>query len=212
MSYSVKGDVERLGVGWSPEVENLVKSIGTTTQDNKLQQLRSARKCATTYNTLMYISIVLGPVSAVISGIGVTLHPDAPTLFPVVSSIIAFVAGVFTAIVRFSSLDERSVEHKLAAAQYTRLEGNIRRQLSLPHTLRQSAPLYLQWADKTFDEVFTSSPLLSTSVNRRDEFIVSPHNDLDVVTPRSPLSNRNPASIHQVLRCINEAGSTGDIL
>jgi hypothetical protein len=156
---------------WSSASENIAQKIGADAQDNKIHQLRAARRCAHDYSKLMCVGVALGPLSAVITGIGMTLNPEAPVLFPVVSSIVAFAAGIVTAVARFSSLDEKSVEHKLAAGQYARLEGNIRRQLAMPRPLRQAASKYLRWADKTFDEVFASSPLVEGCAARTAVYV-----------------------------------------
>jgi len=65
------------------------------------------------------------------------------------------------AILRFGKYDESSTSNKQAAARYTSLESNVRRQLSLYRKDRIDADKYMDWLETKYEELFLSAPLLS---------------------------------------------------
>ena len=163
----------REGLHWTPESEAVVQNIGIETRCRKDKQMQAARRMRCKYNLLIYTSIILGPMSAVVSGIGVSLNPEEPSFFPIIASIIAFVSGVLSAIVKFSRLDEQSSEHKRAANLYKRLENSVRIQLTLPRNIRDPVTEYLRSVQYTLEEITKCAPLLSTSIHTDGEFVVN---------------------------------------
>lgn len=157
-------DRELPGMDWTSQLEKRIKILGESAMWYKLMHIEAARKSFNLYNSLMYCSIIMGPAAAVISGIGVTLNPEAPTLFPVISSIVAFIAGVFPAIVKFAKFDQVADAHIKASAKFTSLESNIRRQLMAPRAIRKDASQYSEYINFSYDNLISSSPLLPRQI------------------------------------------------
>jgi hypothetical protein len=147
-------------VSWNAALEEVTRTVGENSQGYKFMHIKAARSNLKRYEFLMYMSIFLGPLSAVISGVGMSLQPDPPAVFDIISSIIAFIAGIFTAIVKFGKFDQSAISHKLAASKYTSLESNVRRQLTLPRNVRIASVNYISWLNTVYDELFISSPLI----------------------------------------------------
>lgn len=164
---SASPKLEMYATSWTIQLETAAKIIGERAQGFKIMHIQASKRHRSTYNRLMYLSIVFGPLAAIISGIGVTLYPDDPSLFPVISSIIAFLAGIFVSVVKFSKFEQSASAHKLAAAKYTSLENNVRRQLTLPRNVRTNAARYTHWLSTSYDDLFLASPLIDTHIVRR---------------------------------------------
>jgi hypothetical protein len=141
-----------------------VKKIGEKSTGYKIMHIKSSRNVSKKYNWLMYSGIVLGPLAALLSGIGVTLHPETEVTFPIISACLAFMSGIVVSISKFGKLEENGSSHKLAASKYTSLESNVRRQLSLCRIDRVSAGQYLEWIGNSFDELFLASPLIAAKI------------------------------------------------
>jgi hypothetical protein len=149
---------------WNSKMEVVTRSIGENSQGYKFMHIRAAQTDMKYYEILMYLGIIMGPLSAVISGIGMSLRPEAPTTFPIISSIVGFIAGILTTVVKFSKFDQVASAHKLAASKYTSLESNVRRQLSLPRDVRIDSMTYIQWLNTSYDELFLASPLIPDKI------------------------------------------------
>jgi hypothetical protein len=155
---------ENKTVSWSESIEKNVLNIGEKSKGYKIMHIKTAREISWKYDFLMYSGIILGPMSGLLSGIGATLNPDAPTTFPIISACVAFISGIVVAITKYGQFEEKSSHHKLAASKYTSLESNIRRQLSLCRSDRINAGEYLEWIGNSFDELFLASPLVATKI------------------------------------------------
>ena len=92
---------------WTEAIEDSVKVIGEKSKGYKIMHMENSRKANKLYNWLMYTGICLGPLAGLISGIGTTLNPEAPSLFPVISSCVAFLSGVSVAIIKFGKYEEK---------------------------------------------------------------------------------------------------------
>lgn len=149
---------------WSHLTEIAAKDIGERSQGYKIMHIKSSYKSKLTYDYIMYTCIILGPLSGLISGIGVTLNPNAPTTMPIISSVIAFVSGILIAVTKFGKFEEEASAHKLAASKYTSLESNIRRQLAMSRTTRIDPGQYLEYIGKSYEDIFLASPLLPKGI------------------------------------------------
>lgn len=151
-------------VSWTGIMEKNVKEIGEKAKGYKIMHIQQAHKVSNKYKMLMYLGICLGPLSALLSGIGATLNPDAPVKFPIASACAGFIAGIVVAITKFGKLEEKSSHHKIAASKYTSLESNIRRQLILCRNNRVNAAKYIEWIGNSFDDLFMASPLINKNI------------------------------------------------
>lgn len=151
-------------VNWTSIMEKNVKEIGEKANGYKIMHIQQARKVSKKYKCLMYLGICLGPLSALLSGIGATLNQDAPVKFPIASACAGFIAGLVVAITKFGKFEEKGSHHKIAASKYTSLESNIRRQLMLCRNNRVNAAKYIEWIGNSFDDLFLASPLITRKI------------------------------------------------
>lgn len=151
-------------VNWTSIMEKNVKEIGEKAKGYKIMHIQQAHKVSNKYKYLMYLGIFLGPLSALLSGIGATLNQDAPVKFPIASACVGFIAGLVVAITKFGKFEEKSSHHKIAASKYTSLESNIRRQLMLYRNHRVNAAKYIEWIGNSFDDLFMASPLITRKI------------------------------------------------
>ena len=149
-------------VEWNDKLEFAAKDIGENSKGYKLMHIAEAQKASTTYNRLMILGMCMGPFSGVISGIGVAV-PSTPAI-PIIATILGFLAGIIVAIIRFGKYDEYSLANKQAAARYTSIESNVRRQLSLYRFDRVPPTAYMEWLETKYEELFLSAPLLPAGV------------------------------------------------
>lgn len=148
---------------WTDRIENTLKEIGESCTGYKWMNIYAAKKTLRKYNILMYSSIVLGPISGVLSAVA-GKYEDYSDRLNVIITIFGFLSGVVSAMIKFSKLGEKSTSYKSVAAKYASLEGNIRRQLSLCRDDRVNPGEYLEYISTSFDELFTSAPLLSDNI------------------------------------------------
>lgn len=150
-------------VRWNKSQEAAAKRIGESAKGLKIMHINVARTTSRIYECLMIVSIVLGPAAGTMDVIG-SAYPDSVEIFLIISATISFLSGILIAVVKFASLDEESIAHKTAAAQYTSLESNVRRQLALYRDNRPNPEKYLTWITDRYDELFASSPLIPRRV------------------------------------------------
>lgn len=151
-------------VYWNEDLENTVQTLGEYSQGYKIMHIEAAQQNVKWYNMFMFASIFLGSTAGVLSGVGMTLNKDAPITFPLISSIVSFLAGLCSAVVKFSNFDEAASAHKVAASRYTSLEHNVRRQLALPRENRAASMAYVTWLNSAYDDLFLGCPLISPDV------------------------------------------------
>jgi hypothetical protein len=171
--------------GWNDRLETIVKNIGETSKSYKLMHINVSLQAERQYTNLMYASVILGPLSGVVAGIGITVNGGV--VFPVCVSIIGFLSGVVGIILKFGKYEQVKSSNKLAASRYTSLESNIRRQLSLYRNNRVDPQSYIAWVSKSFDELFLASPLIPNDIYDRytelakEQGIVLPQHYSDVI-------------------------------
>lgn len=140
---------------WSDGIEKILKEIGDSCQGYKWMNIFAAKRSARIHNALMYTVIVIGPLSGIL-----TTLSDEHQYFTVFVTILSFLSGALSAVTKFTRLERKSALHKSIAAKYASLEGNIRRQLNLSKTERVHAGDYLDWVSTSFDDLFSSTPLI----------------------------------------------------
>jgi hypothetical protein len=149
---------------WDTRIESTILKIGRDAIGLKIMHIDVARRNSKIYEILMILGIALGPVSGVLSTIGSALDPETDALIPIVSSVFGFMSGILIALVKFGGYDKVSSANKSAAAKYTSLESNVRRQLILYRDKRTDANKYLEWISKSYEELVMASPLIPQSV------------------------------------------------
>jgi hypothetical protein len=151
---------------WSDSIENVIKDIGETCKGYKWMNIFAAKKITTKYNYLMYLIILIGPASGVLSAL---TYNNSDTSHPIqlVVVITSFVTGVISAIIKYAKFEQKIVNHKNMAAKFASLESNIRRQLSLYRNERVNAGEYLEWVSVSFQDLFASAPLMPEVVYKK---------------------------------------------
>lgn len=153
---------KRRNISWDKNIEKNILSIGEKAHGYRLMHIQESRNMSHIYEQLMYSGILLGPLAALLSGIQTIIAPDDSDVYlPIAVTCIGFISGIVVAITKYGKFEEKSSSHKLAASKYTSLESNVRRQLILSRNNRVNAEEYLEYIGKSFDELFTSSPLVA---------------------------------------------------
>lgn len=205
-SSDLETQQRQLHVCWSNKLEDVTRIVGENSQGYKFMHIEASRNNMRSYEIFMYLSICFGPLSAVITGIGISLQPDAPTLFPIISGVVAFVAGIFTTIVKFGKFDQSASSHKLAASKYTSLESNVRRQLTLPRDIRIDSVNYIHWLNTAYDELFMASPLIPDIIVRRynknalKSGISTPTKQHNIITINTDYENNTIADLNNCMK------------
>lgn len=148
---------------WSESIETTLKDIEKSCENFKLLNIFAARKNERKYNFLMYCSIVLGPLTGVISA---SLNTDSEynSQLSVIVTVFSFLTGMCSAINKFSEFGDKALVYKNIASKYASLEINIKRQLSLEKVDRINSSEFLEWVSNSYDELFNTTPLVSDSI------------------------------------------------
>jgi len=150
-------------VVWSDKVEKVISDIQVSCEGYKWMNLYSAGQLETRFTILMYLLIVIGPISGILSSVATFDYQKYRDLQNVIT-VFSFLSGVLSAVAKFTKFQERCITHKSMASKYASLEANIRRQLSLNREDRVNAGEYLEWCSIMFDELFSSTPLMSPEI------------------------------------------------
>jgi hypothetical protein len=173
---SIERETKYPNIVWNSSIEHDVKDIGEKSKGYKIMHIQESIKMTQIYTNLMYTGITLGPLAGLLSGIGSSLNPDAPVIFPIISACVAFISGIVVAVTKYGKFEEKVLHHKTAASKYTGLESNVRRQLVLERKDRVNPVEYLEYIGGNFDELFETSPLVSKYVYN-DYVKVAKNND-----------------------------------
>ena len=146
---------------WTDNIEKILKEMGESCLGYKWMNVYAAKKNDYRYSILMYISILIGPVSGVLSAVSTQNKTE---FLQVIITVFSFMSGLISAIIKFSEFGEKATSYKATASKYASLEGNIRRQLSLSREDRVNAGEYLEWVSISYDELFSASPLISDDI------------------------------------------------
>ena len=158
---------------WNSKLEKVLNVIGKQCENYKNTHQNISLDCEKKYSSLMLTSIILAPLSAIISAIGVSSGNNNSTMFyyTTTSTIINFATGIIVSVIKFSKFDKVSNAHMMAASRYISLGNNIKRQLLLDYRDRVPAKDYLEWVIKNFDDLYTSSPVVSDDIlNKYSKF------------------------------------------
>ncbi len=179
---------EERSVRWNSRLEEAAKDIGESSKSYKLMHIEEAQQATTIYNGLMIAGIVTGPLAGIVTSVGTAIAIEGNTMVAcnIVSIILGFISGIIVSVIKFGRYEEMSNANKQAAARYTSIESNVRRQLSLFRTDRVAASPYMEWLEAKYDELFLSAPLLPASAydkfsNRAEELGLKIPNRYDSV-------------------------------
>lgn len=151
---------------WSENIENTIKEIQHNCEIYKFMNIESALKFSFRYDIILYCLIALGPIAGILSAISILFEEHAKAI-QIIVTICSFVGGAFSSIIKFSKIEQKIISYKSVATKYASLEGNIKRQLSLPKEDRVNAGQYLEWVSISFDELFNSTPLMPDNVYKK---------------------------------------------
>lgn len=149
---------DRFPIRWNAKLEAEAKNIGESAQGYKLMHIIQAQYSNKIYKSLMMVGIISGPTVGFIIGINTVIGESL--ILSLIAMIISFLSGIVIAIVKFGKYNEVSSANKKAAARYTSIESNVRRQLNLYRVDRKPSTVYLDWLETKYEEIFTSAPLL----------------------------------------------------
>ena len=149
---------------WSDTIEKALLNIAESCKGYKWMNIFSAKRESFRYDILMYSLIILGPLSGILSSSSSSTSSSKDNILQIFVTVFSFSTGMFSAVIKYSKFDEKSLIYKTIASKYGSLESNIRRQLSLEKTDRVNAGEYLEWISNNYDSLFSSSPLISDDV------------------------------------------------
>lgn len=172
-----------ISTNWNNKIETVVKNIGETCKIYKIMHITVAQKTTKIYNILMFLGIIFGPTSGILSGY--TYISDKYDIIGIIGSIIAFISGIIVSIIKFSNYTEEIILNKEASSKYSLLESNIRRQLSLYRNDRIEPMQYMEWLENKFDEIFNTYPLIPIDlynkyIEQHDSLILPYQLEIDV--------------------------------
>lgn len=149
---------------WNSNIESVVKEIGEKAKGYKLMHLFQAQRYNTCYNFLSITGIILGPLAGLLSGIEVALYPNENPVLPILVTIFGTISGILAAAIKFGKYDEMSNSNKTAAARYTSIESNVKRQLSLNREQRISSKEYMNWLELKYEDLQMAAPLIKPQI------------------------------------------------
>ena len=149
---------------WNSKTEEVAQHIGEDAKGYKLMHIKQAQQSSTMYNRLTIAGIVLGPMAGILSVINQTLGIQNNAAISIIEILLGFISGIIVAIIKYGKYDEASNANQSAAARYTSIEANVRRQLCLYRSNRIDAKNYLEWLETKYEEILISAPLLSSSI------------------------------------------------
>jgi hypothetical protein len=164
---------EEVNTKWNSKLEKVLKVIEKQCENYKNTHQNIALDCDKKYSVLMLTSIILAPLSGIISTIGAAVDKEDISMFyyTTTSTIISFATSILVSVIKFSKFDKSSNAHTLAASRYISLGNNIKRQLLLDYRDRVPAKEYLDWVIKNFDDLYTSSPIVADDIlNKYSKF------------------------------------------
>jgi hypothetical protein len=147
---------------WNDKIELVVKNIGEMSTGYKIMHIEVAQNSFKSYKKYMMLGIILGPLAGTLSSIGAIIESNL--IIPIIVTVISFLSGIIVAIIKFGKFEELTSVNKNAAAKYTSLECNVRRQLSLFRNNRINPIKYMEWLETKFDELFSAAPLIPTEI------------------------------------------------
>jgi hypothetical protein len=139
---------------WNENIENNIKNIANFCKNYTELNIKKSKNYITKYNFLIYLVIFLPPFS------GFLLTLDYEVL-KVPITIITFISGIISTIIKYSNFEHKSLIHKNLANKFISLENNINRQLLLCKEDRINDIKYLEWINHSYEELFNTMPIES---------------------------------------------------
>ena len=147
-------------MSWDINTEKHLNKISFESQYYKNIHYRKFENYKCKYDILMYLAIICGPLSGMIISISYSLDSEDEPIYVILSSCIAYLSGILIGIVKFSDVEEKIIKHQTASLKYHSLLSSITRQLELDSDIRVESKSYIEWANTTFDELLSSSPMV----------------------------------------------------
>ena len=157
----IQADFHTITSDWSDNLEKVVKNIGESCRGYKWMNMYASRVTSWRHSVLMWLTIIFGPISGVLTAISFETYSDIVDIFIILFS---FLTGIMSGIVKYSKYEQRSASHRAISAKYASLESSITNQLSLNKKDRVNAGKYLEWVSMSFEELFSSSPIVSEDI------------------------------------------------
>jgi hypothetical protein len=157
---------------WNKNIESVIEVMEKQCRLYKKMHMEISISKLNKYSALSMTAMILSPLPAFFSILGLTLQQEmihVDTIFDSISLGISLITTILVGVTKFGKYDEISYSHKTASSQYTSLEQNIKRQLMLERSERIAPKIYLTWIMKKFDILYESSPLLSCSTSKKYE-------------------------------------------
>ena len=150
-------------VQWDAELEQSVQACGEKALGYKIMHIQSAVSLMKWHSRLMYVSMVAGPIGGLFAAL-ILLLPQFSKTFSVLAAIVSFMSGVGVTAVKNGKYAQKSADHCLAAAKYASLAGSVEQQLVLPRTSRLNSGSYWIYVRRTYDTLFTTSPMIPPAI------------------------------------------------
>ena len=147
---------------WNLKTKKTIKSLGEMALGYKWMHARSSQQYNKTYNILMYISIAIGPIAGILTGINSILKNTL--VLPIIIAVISFLSSVFIAVIKFGNFEEKCNSHREASGKYTSLANNARIQLSLDDSKKENPDDYLSYYTKSYSDLYESCPLILNNI------------------------------------------------
>lgn len=153
---------------WNDEIENILNTIRISTEKYERLLLENSEREGKIYNVLMYLLIILGPISGILTSSFLSSNSsdsenNQTKYIGFFSSIISFSTGIISAITKFSRFDQKSVLYKSLSTRFMSLKNNIERQMILNRNDRCNPDEYLEYISKSYDDLCSISPLTPLS-------------------------------------------------
>lgn len=159
---------------WNNNIESIIHTIEKQSKLFKKIHSEVSISAYNKYSFYMNLAIIISPLSGLVSVLGNILGKDLPNIvyYNTSSAILSFFTTVIVAIIKFNQYDEVGYDHKSTSSKYTLLEQNIKRQLILGREERIPVKEYFSWVLKSYDDLFSNSPLLPFDYIKKYEKII----------------------------------------
>lgn len=167
MSYNSDNDNHNHKIKkWTYNIENIL-----TEQQNKCAAYKWMHEfeCDILSNRnkwLNIINIIIVSFSATGSIITNDLYFNdnrSLNIFNIIYPVFLYITTVISSLQHFLNYQKEAEKHRTASIRYTALYNNIKRMLILDTVQRQQVNNYFTWVNKEYDNIFSSSPDISSS-------------------------------------------------
>lgn len=159
---------------WTEQNINDLKQIRIDVLNNIDFHINEGNSNLYVYNILMYICIIIGPLSGFVSSIQTIIYPEEDIIFPIMSSSMGFLSGIIIALTKFGKYNTKANSHQSIALRYIKLEKNISKQLtSSEHDMLSYE--YMKWLFDIMETLLDTKSLKkyniqSHKIDKKDTF------------------------------------------